>query len=235
MDIPTLKWDNISKLSKAQMQQVTILSTGKYGIDMRELIERAGQCAADLADHLAPEGAALVVAGRGHNGAGGLAAARILAERGRSVWVVPTHEAENYSGSPKEQLEQLANYKKIRVRSSLPKMKFAVAIDAAIGTNLEGPPRGRTLDVVTVLNNMNGTCVIALDTPTGLISDDGSVPGEVVRADATLSLAMPKLGTEPGGSIGELYIADIGIPPKVYQDAGFDAVKLPGKLTKVVK
>ena len=46
----------------------------------------------------------------------------------------------------------------------------------AIGTNLEGPPRGRTLDVITVLNHaQEGCCVISLDTPTGLDVDDGTL------------------------------------------------------------
>src|SRR5690606_31200718 len=148
------------------------------------------------------EGPVLVVAGRGNNGSGGLGAARLRAARGKRVWVVPTHGAENDSGTPKEQLEHLRHLDKGKVRNSLPKMKFACIIDAAIGTNLEGPPRGRTLDVITVLNHaQEGCCVISLDTPTGLNVDDGTTPGDVVDATMTLSVALPKNGVKPGGHV----------------------------------
>jgi NAD(P)H-hydrate epimerase len=231
--IAQVKWDDLPQLSTADMQRVFMLATGKFGMDARVLVEHAGRDAAELLGMLAPEGQILVVAGRGHNGACGLAAARQLAVRGRSVWVVPTHEAENYSGTPREQLEMLKHYKNVRIRSSLPKMKFTGAIDAAIGTMLEGPPRGRTLDVITVLNNMNGCCVMALDAPTGLIADDGTIPGDVVKASATLALALPKRGVRPGGDVGSLYVADLGIPPALYEDMGMNAVNLPAWITEV--
>ncbi len=235
MDLPTVNWDSLQKISAAQMQQITTLATGKFGLDSRVLIEHTGRDLAELVNLFAPEGPVLIVAGRGNNGGGGLAAARMLASRGRSVWVVPTHEAENYSGVPKEQLEHLKHYSNVRIRSSLPKMKFSCAIDAAIGTSLEGPPRGRTLDVIRVLNGMNGTCIISLDAPTGMVADTGEVLEQTVEAKATLSLALPKLGVKPGKYVGELYLGDIGIPPVLFSDMGLEPVSLPNWLTKVVR
>lgn len=234
MNSHAVSWDDVPKISASQMQQIVMLATGKYGLDSRLVVEHAGRNLAEMAMHHAPDGPVLVVAGRGNNGSGGLAAARLLAGLGRSVWVVPTHEAENYSGTPKEQLEYLKNFPKIRVRSGLPKMKFSCVIDAAIGTQLEGPPRGRTLDVITVLNGMSdGCCVISLDAPTGMNADDGSIPGDVVKATMTLALALPKAGVKPGSAAGDIYIGDIGIPPGVYEDVGLEEVKLPDFLTKV--
>ncbi|HEX7022689.1 MAG TPA: NAD(P)H-hydrate epimerase [Trueperaceae bacterium] len=232
MSFPTISWDSLQKVSASQMEQIFVLATGKYALDTRVLLEHAARNLSDLASALAPDGPVLVVAGRGHNGGGGLAAARLLAARGRPVFVVPTHEAENYSGVPREQLEHLKHYDNVRMRSSLPKMKFACAIDAAIGTSLEGPPRGRTLDVITVLNNMNG-CVIAFDAPTGMNVDDGDIPGAVVNATVTLSLGLPKTGIQPGASVGELFVGDLALPPALYRDAGLEPVKLPGWITKV--
>ena len=223
---PTLDWADVPKMSCAQMRQLTVLATGRYGFRMSDLMDRAGSSLAGLAAQLAPEGPVLVVAGRGHNGGAGLAAACHLAAAGRRVWAVPTHEAENYSGVPKEQLEKLAAQGKVRVRSNLPKMKFGCVIDAAVGTRLEGPPRGRTLDVITVLNNLDCK-VLSLDAPTGLDADDGSVPGDVVRATATLSLALPKPGTRPGGHVGALYLTGLGLPDALYRDAGLEPFTPP--------
>ncbi len=61
---------------------------------------------------------------------------------------------------------------------------------------------------------------MSLDTPSGLNVTDGSVPGAVVRADATLTLALPKVGLRAAPQVGELYLADISVPPSVYVAIG---------------
>jgi NAD(P)H-hydrate epimerase len=231
-NLPSLIWKDVPKLTASQMQQVIMQTTGKYGIDARLIVEHAGRNLAELAHRFAPDGPVLVVAGRGNNGSGGLAAARLLASHGRQVWVVPTHEAENYSGPPKEQLELLKNFSSVRVKTSIPKMKFGCAIDAGIGTRLEGPPRGRTLDAITVMNSL-GCPVIAVDTPTGMLADTGEVPGDAVKATMTMSLALPKKGVKPGEHTGDLYIGDVGVPAGVYTDMGITPPKLPYFLVKV--
>lgn len=234
MTEPALSWASVPKITAVQMQQLITLATGKYGLDSRLVVEHAGRNLAELASRFVPDGPVLVVAGRGNNGSGGLAAARLLAGHGRSVWVVPTHEAENYSGIPREQLELLRHFPRIRVRSSLPKMKFACVIDAAIGTQLEGPPRGRTLDVITVINGMGeNACIISLDAPTGMMADDGAVPGDVVQASLTLALALPKRGVAPGGAVGQLYLGDIGVPPGVFEDMGLEPLILSSFLSEI--
>lgn len=236
MPIPSIPLGDIPAVTATQMGQIIMQATGKYALDSRLLVEHTGRNLVALADEFAPEGPVLVVAGRGNNGSGGLAAARLLALHGRRVWVVPTHEPENYSGTPREQLELLAHFPKARIKSSLPKMKFACVIDAAIGTQLEGPPRGRTLDVITVLNNLHdGCCVISLDAPTGMMVDDGSVPGDIVNATLTLAVAVPKVGVKPGGHVGRLFVGDIGLPPELYEGLGLPEVTLPAFVTELAE
>lgn len=233
---PTAAWTDVPQITGSQMQQLIMLATGKFGLDSRLLVEHTARNLVALVDAHAPEGTVLIVAGRGNNGSGGLAAARLLAARGRRVWVVPTHEAENYSGTPKEQLEHLRHYETVKVRTSLPKMKFACVIDAAIGTNLEGPPRGRTLDVITVVNQLvaSGSCVVSLDVPTGLKSDDGSLPGDVVHASMTLAIGLPKKGAAPGANVGRLFVGDLALPDGLYEGMGLSAPKFPGFVTEIV-
>jgi NAD(P)H-hydrate epimerase len=60
--------------------------------------------------------------------------------------------------------------------------------------------------------------VLALDVPSGLDATTGEAPGAVVRPDRTLTLALPKTGL--ASISGELYVADIGIPPEVYSPLG---------------
>ncbi len=235
MSFPLVHWDDLPAISANQMQQLIMLATGKFGLDNRVLVEHTARNLVSLVEAFGGDGPVLVVAGRGNNGSGGLAAARLLAGRGRRVWVVPTHEAENYSGTPKEQLEHLRHFERVKVRTSLPKMKFGCVIDAAIGTNLEGPPRGRTLDVITVLNNSADSCVISLDTPTGMRADDGSTPGDVVKATLTMSIGLPKVGIKPGGNVGRLFVGDLSLPPGLYESLQLPPVELPAYVTEVAE
>jgi NAD(P)H-hydrate epimerase len=89
MSFPTVAWSDVPRITGSQMQQLIMLATGKYGLDSRLLVEHTARNLVQLSEALAPEGTVLVVAGRGNNGSGGLAAARLLAARGRRVWVVP--------------------------------------------------------------------------------------------------------------------------------------------------
>ena len=68
------------------------------------------------------------------------------------------------------------------------------------------------------LCNAHAKSVVSLDLPSGLDATTGQAPGIVVRAARTLTLALPKTGLLcfPG----ELYLADIGIPPQVYKRLG---------------
>jgi len=233
MSFPLVRWDDLPAITSNQMQQLIMLATGKFGLDTRVLVEHTARNLVALIEAFGGDGPVLVVAGRGNNGSGGLAAARLLAARGRRVWVVPTHEAENYSGTPKEQLEHLRHFERVKVRTSLPKMKFGSVIDAAIGTNLEGPPRGRTLDVITVLNNLTDSLVVSLDTPTGMRADDGTTPGDVVRATITMSIGLPKVGVKPGGNVGRLFVGDLSLPPGLYENLQLPPVDLPAYVTEV--
>lgn len=61
--------------------------------------------------------------------------------------------------------------------------------------------------------------VLALDVPSGLDATSGTVWEPCIRATATMTLALPKRGLlAPGarGAVGELYLADIGVPPQLY-------------------
>lgn len=235
MEFPAVSSSEVPTITSQQMQQLIMLATGKFGLDNRVLVEHTARNIDLMVDAFANDGPILVVAGRGNNGSGGLAAARLLASRGRRVWVVPTHEAENYSGTPKEQLEHLKHFSRVRVTTSLPKMKFGCVIDAAIGTNLEGPPRGRTLDVINVLNSFEGVPIIALDVPTGMLVDDGTIPGDVVRADYTMSIGLPKNGVTPGGNVGRLFVGDLCLPAGLFEELSLSPLHFPSFITEITE
>ena len=95
--------------------------------------------------------------------------------------------------------------------------RAVLVVDALIGYSLRGAPRGRTAELITVCNKYAAQ-VLSLDVPSGLDATTGKTPGLIVRPDRTLTLALPKTGL--ASVPGELYVADIGIPPEVYQLLG---------------
>jgi len=92
-----------------------------------------------------------------------------------------------------------------------------IVVDAFIGYSLRGAPRGRVAELID-LCNQHAARVLSLDVPSGINATTGETPGVVIRPERTLTLALPKTGLQcvPG----ELYLADIGIPPEVCQRIG---------------
>jgi len=88
-----------------------------------------------------------------------------------------------------------------------------------IGYSLKGNPRGRAAEMINWTSTANAP-VLSLDVPSGVDSTEGVVRTPSVIATATMTLAAPKVGlsaTEAQPNIGELYVADIGVPDWVYQ------------------
>ena len=99
-----------------------------------------------------------------------------------------------------------------------PRLDADLVIDAVIGYSLAGPPRDGPAGLIRAANQA-AVPVLALDVPGGGDAATGHAHDPSVRATATLTLALPKTGlrTDPGrGHAGELYLADIGVPPELY-------------------
>lgn len=65
--------------------------------------------------------------------------------------------------------------------------------------------------------------MLALDLPSGLDGDSGEALDPTIRATETLTLALPKRGLLAFAArpwVGQLYLADISVPEKVYGRLG---------------
>jgi NAD(P)H-hydrate epimerase len=99
-----------------------------------------------------------------------------------------------------------------------------VILDALLGYSASGAPRP-PLDQLVRSANKSGTPILALDIPTGLDPDNGRPSDPTIRAAATLTLALPKAGLLADGArdyVGELWLADLGIPPSLYGELGLE-------------
>ncbi|HVA58582.1 MAG TPA: NAD(P)H-hydrate epimerase [Gemmatimonadaceae bacterium] len=211
-------------LTVTQMIEVDRAMVEDYGIVLLQMMELAGRHLAHLArarflGDTPGRRRVVVLAGPGGNGGGALVCARRLAGWGMDVSVFVTAAADRFSEVPRHQLDIVARLG-LDVHDTddpLPEPPDLV-IDGIIGYSLRGAPRGRTAELIRWANR--GTApVLALDVPSGLDATTGAPTDPCVRATATMTLALPKqgLGAERAtGPVGQLYLADIGVPPELY-------------------
>ncbi len=213
---PSIKPDEVAWLTEAQMIEVDRVMIDTLRIGLIEMMENAGRNLAQLViDRYAPS-SVTVLAGSGGNGGGGLAAARHLANRGVDVSVTLGQIPENFAPIPGHEYSIL---RRMGIAMTKTPRSSDVAIDALIGYSLRDAPRGRIAELISSMGEI-GNRIVSLDTPSGLNVTDGSVPGLIVDADATLTLALPKIGLRNAPQVGELYLADISVPPSVYTTIG---------------
>jgi NAD(P)H-hydrate epimerase len=99
--------------------------------------------------------------------------------------------------------------------------RASVLVDGILGTGTSAQPalRGRAREIVTALVPVIGEAtrpiVVAVDLPSGIHPDDGSVPDPaVLHADVTVTFGAAKAGLliEPGADYaGELRVVDLGL------------------------
>ena len=205
----------VPALTTEQMRAVDRAMVDDLHIELVQMMENAGRNLAELAITRFSPSSVTILAGPGGNGGGGLVAARHLANRGCQVQVVLS-EPDRLTPVPAHQADILTRMG-ITIASRAPAADLV--IDALIGYSLRGDPAGTAAQLITWANGQAAP-VLALDTPSGLDLTTGTAGSPTVGASATLTLALPKIGLLDAPSAGELYLADISVPPLVYQRMG---------------
>ncbi len=182
----------------------------EYGLGIPLMMEQAGYQLARLVFQMANKPKRVVIGvGPGNNGGGGLVAARRLQAWGIdvSLHIILSQ------GNPLFH-EQLDRCIKFSVSTS-PDWNAEVFVDAYLGFSQRLPLSDSFLAAVTHANQTN-SIKISLDLPTG-IGD----PDQMIHPDAILTLAAPKTSLVSIMKVTPIYIADLGIPFKVYRMFGY--------------
>lgn len=195
------------------------MAVEEFDLLLIQMMENAGIRLAELALRRFRPEAVAVLCGPGGNGGGGLVAARHLANRGVRVAVTLSADRDRLSDVPRHQLAILE-------RMDVPVVPepgaAGLVLDALIGYSLRGDPRGRAAELIRWANEQDAV-VCSLDVPSGLDATTGDIGDPCMRATATLTLALPKTGLVAAPEVvGELYLADISIPPSMYSRLGIE-------------
>jgi NAD(P)H-hydrate epimerase len=231
-ELPKRAAADLPAVTREKMRQLDRLMIEEFGIQLLQMMENAGLGLADLVRRYLGEPLegrrVAVLSGLGNNGGGGLTAARRLSAWGADVEVVLAAPAEEYRDVPALQLGILQQMRVPiqRFDGALP--DHEILVDAVIGYSLEGAPRGSARELIAAANGSSAP-VISLDVPSGVDVDSGEAPGEAVRATATLTLALAKVGllqSKARAYVGDLYLADISVPPDLYSKLGLSVPPL---------
>ena len=221
---------SLPSLSTDQMREVDRLMIEEYHIELLQMMENAGHNLALLAKRMLDGDVAdrpvVVLAARGNNGGGGLVAARHLLNWGAWVQLLLTHRPEEYRGVPAHQLSILramdAPLAWAEEGWELPPADLI--IDAMISYGLQGNPTGAAANLIALANSSVAP-ILSLDAPSGLDTASGQLYSPHIAAVATMTLALPKAGLltrEARSAVGQLYLADISVPPALYECLGLD-------------
>jgi hydroxyethylthiazole kinase-like uncharacterized protein yjeF len=213
-----------------EMRSLDEIADKEFGLDAAILMENAGRAATQIVLEEFPQAGneteILVFAGKGNNAGDAFAMARrlICLERKVRVFYLQTDSA--YKGATLKNFEILRRMKAkmTHLETSADLQEFFnssrgpyTIIDGILGTGLKGQLEGIFYDVVEMINQCGASEVIALDIPTGVNGDCGTVNGTSILANVTISFGFPKLGhfLPPGaGRRGELINVDISLPPR---------------------
>lgn len=195
----------------------------KHGLSGPTLMARAARAAFDHLLASYPNVSRIqVLCGPGNNGGDGLLLAMLAHAQNipTSVFLL--------AGEPRSEDGKRA-FSKAQA-TGIPVSNFSAAslasegvvVDAMLGTGVEGPLREIYASAVDEVNRL-GVPVLALDVPTGVSGDSGTVFGNAVKANSTVSFITAKRGlyTALGPDhAGEILVDDLAVPAEAYAAAG---------------
>jgi NAD(P)H-hydrate epimerase len=215
-NLPTL--GDVPSATAAQMAEADRIASEELGIAVELLMENAShQIAAAARAFLGGLAGKRIVAfvGSGNNGGDALGALRRLSGWGAIVGAVLSGPAESLRPLARRQHDILA---KLGVPHDVAVDDADLVIDGLLGYSVSGAPRDTIADLIRAAN-ASRLPILAVDIPSGLHPDTGEPLGVTIRAALTVTLALPKRGliaTRSRALVGELLLADIGIPPQVF-------------------
>ena len=219
-------------LNAAQMREADRSTIEEIGISSTVLMENAGRQVVSVIESSYGDlldGRVAVLCGHGNNGGDGFVVARTLLQRHVDVSVFLLAPVSEVQGDALLNLEILSHlgFSIVEIIDEHTwELHFSeisecsLVVDGLFGTGLKAPLSGMLETAVADLNTC-GIPIVSIDLPSGLSADTSFVPGVAIEASMTVALAAPKipLVLPPGeNQVGDLIVADIGIPDEVIEN-----------------
>lgn len=186
------------------------------GVTGYQLMCRAGQAALQLLRESWPEIVDVyILCGTGNNGGDGLVLARLAKAQGLNVTVYVLGDEEKLKDEARGAIIA-AKQADVMIMpfSAKQTLSKGLIVDALIGIGLHHPLRDQTLEAIAWVNQC-ALPVLALDIASGVCADTGSIMGDAVQADKTISFIAAKRGAYTGAGSsksGCVLLDDLAVP-----------------------
>lgn len=229
---------NIIKGSVAKLADRVAMD--EMGFESLDLMETASEKIADYVRERygdRRDARILVLAGVGNNGADGIAAARMLLEDGFDPEVRVAGDLQKASWEflyqwvifeqaiERRREQRVGDTLHARISVYHPGDRLPdcdVCIDGVFGIGLHREIKGSLKNFLEEAAKSNRGETLAIDAPSGIDTDTGSLMGVGLRADVTITFGRSKTGLLAGEGreySGEIIVEDIGIPDLAYDRA----------------
>lgn len=218
-----------------EMKEIEKDTIDKIGISGIVLMENAAREFSNeiLKDEEIYNNLIIIFCGTGNNGGDGFAIARMLKQKNIEIQVVLLGSLDKIKNEARINYNILLNMdiNIINIQSEIEFNKYiqsipknTIFVDAIFGIGCERAIEGFFAQIINSINKQNKK-VYAVDIPSGINSDNGSIMGTAIKAYKTITFALPKVGLfiYPGAAFtGDIIVVDVGIPEKAWINKPFD-------------
>lgn len=199
------------------LRQAEKEAAASLGLTLYELMQRAGQAAFNLACCRYPHARHwLILCGHGNNGGDGYVVARLAAAAGIAVTLLAFNSDKPLPSEARQARQAwLDAGGTIHASDITWPENITLIVDGLLGTGLNNAPR-ESIRSLIVLANQHPAPILALDVPSGLAAQTGTIPGEAIDADCTITFIALRTGLLTGKArdvVGKLYYDALGLEP----------------------
>ena len=176
---------------------------------------------------------ATLLVGKGNNGADAYAAGVYLLKKG-----IPVHALFIYDEPAPQNQEwkhRFLSCKGTAEKFSAASSFDALILDGLLGTGFRGPLDPLLVSPIERANDSRKP-ILAIDIPSGLNGNTGSISSVAIHASKTIALGLPKLGfflRDGWNVVGQLQVEEFGLPERFVEEAIPSAYLLNEKTLKL--
>jgi len=214
--------------SVVKLEQIAI---NEFAIPGYELMKRAGKAVYQVIDSsFSRDKKVLVLCGAGNNAGDGYVVAKLASENGFDVRVISLIDPATLKNEASLAYQDWLSVGELSEPELSHIEQADIIVDALLGTGLTREVSARWAQWITAVNR-SSRAVIAVDVPSGLVADTGSIAGVAIKADITVCFIGLKQGmftALANDYCGEIIFDDLGLDDEVFSRVAADASLLKG-------